>query len=443
MMLHKNAFEPKDARIINLYENDNDDDLDDLSLFGSESKKNRKLMTGTQALAEFLNTTSPEEFQRHPPEKSTLSFLKRIPRRVTNSPRSSPLQTTLSSSSTLLESTSTIHRRNYIEIVPKLEVQTSTSSPPAGASLVTSPSSQQIPMLPSKNRDSSLYSGSLRHSMSIRSQMSTRIRPLGRHDTTTTLSTQASGGNRRSATGSSAPVIHTYNGTDTASIMEDFNSGDRDKLGDTEKQAYALVVAHVADKDPIEAGLLSRLQRYRFAQAEIPSNIVAAKLADEHLRALKASCVNPPTIVSAHPARRKARHIQVQTMPLVESTPSVNEPGKNKQCKKCQQPVSSDHASIQSLQRQLEEERLRRQRLQAALEETFDHFETLSGMAYKRLRELWEEKLRWENACMELRNGNDQSEVVDFPESEYIEEEGEASLAPEGTACQTEEIAVN
>ena len=42
-------------------------------------------------------------------------------------------------------------------------------------------------------------------------------------------------------------------------------------------------------------------------------------------------------------------------------------------------------------------------RAEAALENALDHFEVISGLAYKKLREIWEEKVRWENACMELK----------------------------------------
>ncbi|KAI9472929.1 hypothetical protein BDB00DRAFT_793504 [Zychaea mexicana] len=64
-MPHTNAFQPKNARIVNTF--DDDDDLDDASLFGSSITSSTKKTSGTQALADFLNTTSPEEFQRPSP----------------------------------------------------------------------------------------------------------------------------------------------------------------------------------------------------------------------------------------------------------------------------------------------------------------------------------------------------------------------------------------
>lgn len=74
-------------------------------------------------------------------------------------------------------------------------------------------------------------------------------------------------------------------------------------------------------------------------------------------------------------------------------------------------------------------EESRSKRAELALEEALDNFEVISGLAYAKLRELWEEKMRWENACMELRDrllALEQGKRYD--ESYFLDEEDEDDL---------------
>ncbi|RCH79698.1 Sorting nexin mvp1, partial [Rhizopus azygosporus] len=80
---------------------------------------------------------------------------------------------------------------------------------------------------------------------------------------------------------------------------------------------------------------------------------------------------------------KKVRHIQVQTMDVEHST---------------------DPIKVSKTKKESEEGETEIRRLEAALDETLDNFEVICGLAYKKLRELWEEKMRWENACMEFRD---------------------------------------
>ncbi|CEP18322.1 hypothetical protein [Parasitella parasitica] len=411
MPINKSNFQPKDARTITVsYRDEDEDDMSDLFPNEKSSPANgRKMMTGTQALVEFLKTTSPEEFQRTTPERSVNNLFSRIrknkrstaPAAATIIPtpsmssRSVPSTTTSLLASTLTAPTSyhgsdivnshTIPRKNYIEIVPQqyqkiVAANTSTNnnannnssrSPSFDTtsiqsfvlrnnSINTTHSKTGEPILPNKKRESSLYSGSLRHSVSIRSQLSTaassshRTRPLARDSSQQRLDAKAT---------------------------EEFLS--------------------VADgMDSIESALLQRLERMRLIDVDIPSDQVAAGLATEHVRALGIT----HTLDNQHleTDKRKVRHMQVQT----ENTPSID-PAISTSTSTTTSSTTSSSANINKISMaQVHDDDLesRARRAEAALEEALDHFEVISGLAYKKLRELWEEKMRWENACMELRD---------------------------------------
>ncbi|KAG0180670.1 hypothetical protein DFQ29_000230 [Apophysomyces sp. BC1021] len=447
-MPNKNTFEPKDPRIINLYEED-EDELDDWSFTTSSdlTPRPRRRKTGTQALVEFLNNTSPEEFQKNTPKRpSTLFFrlLKNKPPPATSSTRSQPSSSTscpTPTTRTYLQTTSpeapnTIHRKNYIEIVAnpqnnpsapdsigRRSSYASTGKHSALRKSVISNSDQQSPVLPSnrsKKRESSLYSGSLRYSMSVKSHVSNnpsslRGRPLMlmRQDTDPTLArpvTANRGGDRE---------------WEFHQVMMDAANNKKTE-GEEEEAVDTTLEVHLGENtDAIEAGLLQRLERFRLAKTDKPSDTMAAALAREHERALLSPNQEPSE-------KKKVRHIQVQTMEVEDLQPTNNKTDEAAPTSK-NEATSSPTTSMEDLEAQLAEERLQRQRLQAALDESWDHFEVLSGLAYKKLRELWEEKMRWENACVELRDrlldANQPSGGVDFPNSEFTveeEEEGES-----------------
>lgn len=75
---------------------------------------------------------------------------------------------------------------------------------------------------------------------------------------------------------------------------------------------------------------------------------------------------------------------------------------KNEQEDLHQQVTSLLHA-VSELQSRLSIEQRAKKRLIAAMNDSNDKSELLSALAYKKLRELWEEKSRWEAACFELQ----------------------------------------
>lgn len=423
-MLQKNAYEPKDARILSYYEDDEiDDELADLGLLDpprSGAATRKKKMTGTQALAEFLSTTSPEEFQKsqqglasRPTEPSSTNFFKL---RKSNKRRLAPLQSSknmidllhpsdMSSTSSSFSAPGAINRKNYIEIIPKMAPTTSKHQQ-------QNQQQQQLgdyqhvssPVLPSyhKKRDSSVYSGSLRHSTSIRSQLSGamlggggRMAGLGRQDTATALSALASGYANNNGM---LPTQQQVDGS-TSGLNEQ-----------QQRNVTHSVLSVIGNMDVIEAGLVQRLERCRIAGYEKPSDSVAHSLVNEHMRALDISFQQEHYVSQHQPyaikPKPKVRHVQVQTMDMVHDDDSDIGTACSLVSIEEKEAQSLDSVSTQptldQLEKQLIEEKKHRQRLQASLNETRDHFEILSGLAYKKLREIWEEKLRWENTCIKL-----------------------------------------
>lgn len=448
-MPHKNSFEPKDARVTNVYEDEDEDELDFLSLTSSSdvTPRPRRKKTGTQDLAEFLITTSPEEFQKNPPKRSSNPFFRRRNKSKASIVSRPPPS---SSSSTPARSPNTVHRSNHIEIVPNETSSTSlariASRTPSLASSRPSIvrrsviSNSEQPVLPSnrssKQRESSLYSDSIRFSMSTRSHASNnnfaslRGNPLKRHDTDGTMGSRAT---------TSLPQRMSQRTIGTA---------DEDTEERSKKATEALVnqIQQHPHYDAVEKALLQRLERFQLAKMDKPSDAMTTQLAVEHIRALEASnqdrhpafdndddcnVQSEAMTPSDNKPRKKIRHMQVQTMPMEEN----KEEQQQQQQKDPVTGLDKDHAQgnsdqaqlIEQLQQQLAEEQLQRKRLEATLSETRDHFETLSGLAYKKLRELWEDKMHWENACIDLReqliNGDRRDDMIpDFPDSIYEEE---------------------
>lgn len=277
------AFEPKDARIVSEPEYENIEEEDD------EFKEKRRKKTGTQALVEFLNTTSPEEFSKPPVPTKRSSFFGR--RRKSSTPL----------------------KKNYIDII---------SSP-----------FKKTPMLP---RRESCYSSS----------STTAVRHL--------------------------QLVSSILLEDEKSTLQALDEEESDD-----------------DHDVIERGLRQRLNRYRVLGADKPSDVVTKVLTREHITALENMVKQCPK----NNKQVKVRHVQVQTIDCESD--------------KQEEPKEKSKYTIEERYHQMElelkHERLLRQRLQATLEETVDHFEVLSGLAYKKLREVWEEKIKWENACMQIK----------------------------------------
>ncbi|ORZ17327.1 hypothetical protein BCR42DRAFT_30323 [Absidia repens] len=439
MTTYKSGFEPKDARTINTYEDDDDfDDFDDWSLESTPPRPRRR-KTGTQALVEFLNTTSPEEFRRVPLPKTTHStpitttsttttkqrtstpfFLRRRNKNKTSSSSSilASNASTAGSSSTSLHhqgAPNTIHRKNYIEIIahnptriphyydPGTPMPTTVAAAAAIQNLASgSKISLNEPVLPTR-RESSLYSASIR-SMSIKSPSSSYPKM------------------------NSNPLSP---GSPTKAKDElDHNKNDNINK---KKNMVDAMVATCDGMDVIEAGLIQRLKQCELYGIDKPMDVLTAQLTEEHIRALKVSSITTAAAIAEAAAvvptadqqrrsvgqKKRSRHAQVQTLPWDGSTSTSIASTTNKDTFSSSIAATSATAAtssssttateptdsaVEELQQQLAQERQERQRLEAALESTCDHFEVLSGLAYKKLRELWEEKLRWENACIELND---------------------------------------
>ncbi|CEP12092.1 hypothetical protein [Parasitella parasitica] len=140
--------------------------------------------------------------------------------------------------------------------------------------------------------------------------------------------------------------------------------------------------------DIIEKGLKQRLNHYKDLQLQKPSDLISKSVAQEHTMALEVvfSMVNNHQQEREENTKRKTntRHVQVQTMPYTHDTDRGEE-------------------TLMLVQKELEQEKLLNSKLEATLEEIMDHYEALCGLAYSKLRQIWEEKVRWENACFEAK----------------------------------------
>ncbi|KAI7881426.1 hypothetical protein K492DRAFT_194279 [Lichtheimia hyalospora FSU 10163] len=127
---------------------------------------------------------------------------------------------------------------------------------------------------------------------------------------------------------------------------------------------------------------------------------ITTATANGHLPITTTTTTDPSSSSSSSCAQ--VRHAQIQTdQSLLKS---LNRP-----------PSSSyrlmvDHGTdttmpttVEELQRQIALEKQRQKRLEAAMNTTCDQFEVLSGIAYVKLRMIWEEKMHWESAYFALK----------------------------------------
>ncbi|GAA5813091.1 hypothetical protein MFLAVUS_006559 [Mucor flavus] len=333
-MTVKNAFEPKEARIT----------FDEKYYsYDSEDIKGRKRVTGTQALVEFLNTTSPEEFHKRPAKRSSTLFFKRKNDKKTSS----------------TEGGNANHRKSYIEIIANPFMftrsknnSTSKTNPPS-LSDTTSTSIYDQPILPTHRKSTQTQTNYRRQTPSLRVSALNSF-----HESTT------------------SDQLHTV-----------FNA----------------IHNSNAQDDLIEGGLKQRLEKYQSNQK--PSDMISSRLAKEHLLALEVvSSMAEDGHVSDN-KKKKARHIQVQTMPFYPNQRDDNKKERdnynlNPEIEPDQEQLKEKLAKVE---KELKLEKVLNSRLQASLNDTRDQFEVLSGLAYKKLREVWEEKTRWENACIETK----------------------------------------
>ncbi|CAO3631277.1 unnamed protein product [Cunninghamella blakesleeana] len=500
-MAYKSGYEPKDARTISTYEDDDDfDDFDNWSLI--------------QHLDELRN--DPEEFKKAPPppatttKKTTTPFFLRKKNKNKSSNGNSSSKS--SESSTYNALPNIIHRKNYIEIIPHTGSRLPHFYEPMSGNIPAlatgSKPSLNEPVLPSR-RDSSLYAASIR-SLSIKSPSKAQHNNNNNNSNNNNSNNNNNNNSHHHHHHQHHPTVSRSNSTKTSNsgnyhhyplqrtasseintypsktivsppspnlktvLSSSANSSqtslilkEREK---NKKMVDAMITAYEG-MDVIEAGLIQRLKQCELADEKIPSDAVSTVLAEEHIRALKVSA-NAERLYQQQlldlqqyqqsqlqldqqqlKNKKKIRHVQVQTLPWNEkenssslslslssekidknttsvnastntindqqqelpslspstsstSTTTTNQHPLNEtnpnESENQQENTNNEPESIEELKRQLLQERQERQRLEASLQVTCDHFEVLSGLAYKKLRELWEEKIRWENISVEL-----------------------------------------
>ena len=448
---NNNAFQPKNARTIHTFDEDDDDDLDDTSLFGSSmSTSTKKATSGTQALADFLNTTSPEEFQR-PALSSTVSTSssssssnffrlrknKRTPQQAKSSSSTTTLSSTLSTTPSPTPTTTlstlgdipTIQQQQeqqqqqnnnsnnkHIKITPsrsssrKQQEQRSLSLAPKSPTLSLSSSHHsslairsnepQSPILPNRRRESSLYSGSLRNNASLRGRMS----DYG-----------SSGRNHYN---------NNNNNHQRRNIMELFEqppplapppvSSSPSPNNNNIKPAKEI--------DQIDVALLQRLEQLNNEDTSLSPSL------DQRI------LPKATTTTTAEKARitKARRHCQTQTIEtcIPDPTSPLIDYQKDNNHNDCSnynhygRQQQTPGITVEQLEKQIADEKKRQKRLQATMKESTDQFEVLSGLAYMKLRELWEEKMRWEEAYFTLNERLD----------EIHQQQQETSLSSQGVS---------
>lgn len=93
--------------------------------------------------------------------------------------------------------------------------------------------------------------------------------------------------------------------------------------------------------------------------------------------------------------------------------PQANDSNSKNDQEDLHQQITSLLHAVSELQSRLSNEQRAKKRLMAAMNDSSDKSELLSALAYKKLRELWEEKCRWEAACFELQEKFVQHEHMD------------------------------
>lgn len=248
--------------------------------------------------------------------------------------------------------------------------------------------------------------------------------------------------------------------TNNLSPVDDRGPETRRKTARRSNRNHEMDLVEAALSQRIEARRKSFASSNRSSSANTASDFVATEIANEHVKALQLtsvghidavesnsnrkrrtatfSCIASNTTVATSTTtipvaalnRRRIRHAQVQTMDIpyadrgsavsIETqTELVSEP-----CVSVSSSTESDttmverkssmmedddltaelYRTIDLLQQQLADEQRAKRRLLAAMRDSRDKSELLSALAYKKLRELWEEKCKWEGDCLELRD---------------------------------------
>ncbi|ORY92219.1 hypothetical protein BCR43DRAFT_497978 [Syncephalastrum racemosum] len=414
-MPHKNAFQPKDARTVSVTSSDDDDD-DFSSLVPRTNRPSRRPSTGTQALADFLNNTSPEEFQRAPPPQPSShtitgsSFFKRRKNKLNSSNASTSSQTSGSSTASR-PAHAAVYLTNHsapptYEPIPQKNdsTQAKKASTPTPA---PSTSTNQGRSAATTDAQGSAHPSKIRHAQEPRvasTNTSTSISPPtspvqgtmspalpnATHSKRRESSIYSGGGSLRRLAGG---------GSTRNKYQSPFTSMNSQQLTHTQRRSEArggglkLMDLFEAEKHPIDAALQQRLDER--AQEESAANTA---------REVVTSKVIEPT-----PASTRVRHAQTQTVEEAQTGRGQDDTTEHASSSSSSSRETSMEAppstglSAAELKRRIAEERRQQKHLQLAIDTSADQFEVLSGLAYKKLRMLWEEKMRWENAYFDLQ----------------------------------------
>lgn len=405
-MPYKNSLEPKDPRIFNVYDNNSDYDDDDDDGPDDWTTKPRPQRTGTQALVDFLNTTSPEEFQKTAPTKKspykilTINSTKRITptsfflRRRNKSKSSSsstsasiPSSTSSTPSSTHSDGSSmtflsqqltpnTIHRKNYIEILAQ--------------NSGTGASASKLSLNEPTRYGSSLQGASAQHT-----PVKLPYSPIGTSNKAAQIFDDTS------------PITFPIPSATALSPRSKNTHTSYSSRNDTPKDEHRSCnpTNMAARMDVIEAGLIQRLKQCQLAVPDkslykVDQYTDSPTPGPTSVKATQESLTTHP--IGRQPERsttKKARHAQIQTLPWTASaSPTIA----LTPLPMPDSPNLSTNPVIDHLRRQLDQEREKCHHLESALQQTCAHFDILSELTQTKLNELWDEKVRWENACLEL-----------------------------------------
>ncbi|KAI8880846.1 hypothetical protein K501DRAFT_301455 [Backusella circina FSU 941] len=363
-------YEPKNPRIItseDYYISDIEENEEMLD------EKPRKRKTGTQALVEFLNNTSPEEFRK---DSNINHFKKQFFRRkktLSNKSNSTSMLPSRPGSPHLL-----LYRKNYIEILANPFTMTSKKEKKKKST--------------SEHRKLSTSS----YTSSLIQEIESSELPNFRNGPNLLLQLPPKSMLQTTSSGSLPPNSFPITTATTSSTRSPLitNDGTLRRSNSVDKRTKR------TSQDLIEEGLLQRLKVYCANDEEEqtdkgkPSELISNTLAQEHIQALSVSLKQQEKIYSNS---KKVRHMQVQTMPTSEKVKLEEKEGGK------MEPAPGVVRSLELLEQELKQEKIIRQRLEAALEDACDHFEVLSGLAYKKIRELWEDRSRWESACLQVK----------------------------------------
>jgi hypothetical protein len=396
-MAVKSSFEPKNARV-----------TFDKKYYSNDIP--RKRITGTQALVEFLNTTSPEEFQKRLPMKrsSALFF-----RRGSNNNKASKVVARNSAATA-----STIHRKNYIEIIvnpftfnKSKDTTTSTATPLSSSATRGGGKNNHIAILGSQLNHTLSKSSNI-YSIHDSATVNKPFLPMRKGNGMTNVLTSAIINKEiPKSEGKSKSAMTTRRQIPSLSMSPAIQQDDQyiNSILSTPRSSFS----NEEEDDLIEGGLKQRLNHYQSLLQEKPSDTISKRLAHEHMVALQVASFmmieeqQTEKVTCRKKKKNSCRHIQVQTMPYPNDnnavTNQLQEVEKDDYYSSNNESINELKQRLERAEKELKEEKLISSRLQAALEETCDQYEVLSGLAYKKLREVWEEKKRWEYACIETK----------------------------------------